>query len=662
MGARSTHARGERRPAAWRLVAAMVVAVASFGTATVLVVGPVADAGAATPKAPQPEYYLALGDSLVTGGGTTSVADRYVDLVAAHESTRYPNLQLVNLGCGGATTASIRNGPGCSYATGTQLGDAVAFLKAHPKQVAFLTIDIGADDVQTCQTPSGLDPTCAAAGEAQIATDLPLDLSALQSAYPGLPIYGMDYYDPFLAYWLDGAAGQATATQTVTETDQLNAQLGQIYAAAGVAMADPASLFETDDTDPIGTYAGTTVPQDVAMVCAWTGMCTSGDIHANDQGHVELAAAFDQVIDTVTVDTTGLPAGSVKTAYQGSLNATGGHAPYHWYVIGGALPAGLHLQASTGRIVGKPTTAGVSSFTVQAYDTKDRVRPPTQDSGTATLSLQILAAPVGMPAGGIYASPQYQADQVTEYTVPYSSAPDANGVVSPLLMDIFVPPDAATAPRPTIVEVHGGSFVGGSRTDNDADTEQWALDGYVGVTIDYRLAPLADAGNANEVALAAAATLDAQQSIRFLKANATTYGIDPTRIAMEGFSAGGALALATGVSATAAYSGPLSDYSPSVAAAVSTGAFLTPGLPLLTLTGTEAPALLFQYAYDTATHVTAAYAFETCDALRAAADACYEVELAGTGHTTWLVPEGPWWSNELGPFIWNELRLATAPH
>jgi hypothetical protein len=131
---------------------------------------------------------------------------------------------------------------------------------------------------------------------------------------------------------------------------------------------------------------------------------------------------------------------------------------------------------------------------------------------------------------------------------------------------------------------------------------------------------------------------------------------------MEGFSAGGALALATGVSATAAYTGPLSGYSPSVAAAVSTGAFLTPGLPLLTLTGTEAPTLLFQYAYDTATHVTAAYAFATCDALRAAADACYEVELAGTGHTTWLVPEGPWWSNELGPFIWNELRLATAPH
>ena len=57
------------------------------------------------------------------------------------------------------------NGPGCAYASGTQLGDAVAFLRAHPRQVAFLTIDIGADDVQTCQSSTGLNPACASAGE-----------------------------------------------------------------------------------------------------------------------------------------------------------------------------------------------------------------------------------------------------------------------------------------------------------------------------------------------------------------------------------------------------------------------------------------------------------------------------------------------------------------
>lgn len=268
-----------------------------------------------------------------------------------------------------------------------------------------------------------------------------------------------------------------------------------------------------------------------------------------------------------------------------------------------------------------------------------------------------------MPTSGLYATPQYTSAQITEYTVQYSSAPNADGVVSPLLMDIFVPPDAATAPRPTIIEVHGGAFVGGSRTDEDGDAEQVAMYGFVGVSIDYRLASLADAGGlADSVALASGATLDAQQSVRFLKANAATYGVDPARVAMLGNSAGGALALGTAVAADVPYTGPLSSYSPSIAAAVSTGAFLTPGLPELTLTDTEAPSLLFMYGYDTASHIPAAYAFETCDALRAAGNACYEVEQPGTGHTTSLTIGGQWWTSELGPFLWDQLRLSSAVH
>jgi acetyl esterase/lipase len=137
---------------------------------------------------------------------------------------------------------------------------------------------------------------------------------------------------------------------------------------------------------------------------------------------------------------------------------------------------------------------------------------------------------------------------------------------------------------------------------------------------------------------------------------------DPTRIAMLGNSAGGALAQGTGVAADYPYSGPLSSYSASIAAAVSTGAFLTPALSTLTLTDTDAPSLMFMYAYDNASHITGAYAFETCDALRAAGDACHEVEQAGTGHTTTLTFGGPWWANELGPFIWDHLRLSTAAH
>jgi acetyl esterase/lipase len=553
------------------------------------------------------------------------------------------------------------DGPGCSYKTGTQLGDAVAFLRVHPHQVAFVTIDIGADDVAACQSPTGLDSACATAAIDQISTLLPRELAQLEAAGPGVPIYGMNYYDPFLASWLSGAAGQAVATQSIAGTDQLNGVLDQIYTAAGASTADPSSRFATDDTDPVGTYGGATVPVDVANVCRWTDACTSpGSIQPNDHGYATLALAFDRVIDAVSVDTTGLPPGSVRTAYSTSLHATGGHAPYRWSLVRGALPVGLSLQAATGTITGTPKGVGISTFTVRAVDTTDKVTPPTQASGTATLSLQVVAAPVGMPTSGPFASPQFTTGQVTEQTVQYSSAPDAEGVVTPLLMDIYLPPDPVSTRRPTIVEIHGGAFVGGSRTEEDWDALQCALYGYVGVAVDYRLASLADAGNANAPALAAAATLDIQQSVRFLKAGAATYGIDPRRIALLGNSAGGALALAAAVAAATPYSGPLSGYSPAIAAAVSTGAFLTPGLAGLTLTPTEAPALMFMYAYDTASHIAAPYAFKTCDALRAAGNACYEVEQGGTGHTTTLSLGGQWWTSELGPFLWDQLRLSVA--
>ena len=66
-----------------------------------------------------------------------------------------------------------------------------------------------------------------------------------------------------------------------------------------------------------------------------------------------------------TITTNTLPDGTVGTAYSQTLTATG-TAPITWNVAGGILPAGLHLNTSTGEIGGKPTTAGTFSFTVKA--------------------------------------------------------------------------------------------------------------------------------------------------------------------------------------------------------------------------------------------------------------------------------------------------------
>ena len=63
-----------------------------------------------------------------------------------------------------------------------------------------------------------------------------------------------------------------------------------------------------------------------------------------------------------------LPAGLTGAGYSATLVATGGTQPYSWSVISGALPVGVGLNGTT--LVGTPTTAGPSSFTLQVTDAK----------------------------------------------------------------------------------------------------------------------------------------------------------------------------------------------------------------------------------------------------------------------------------------------------
>src|ERR1700746_3670838 len=114
----------------------LVVALAMFGLSGF------APAGATSPPT---TYYVALGDSLSTGGGATP-GHSYVNDVYVHEQAVIPGLQLENLSCAGASTTRMIHGGLCSnYTTGNQLGDAEAFLAAHVGAVKFVTIDVGGD-------------------------------------------------------------------------------------------------------------------------------------------------------------------------------------------------------------------------------------------------------------------------------------------------------------------------------------------------------------------------------------------------------------------------------------------------------------------------------------------------------------------------------------
>jgi acetyl esterase/lipase len=108
--------------------------------------------------------------------------------------------------------------------------------------------------------------------------------------------------------------------------------------------------------------------------------------------------------------------------------------------------------------------------------------------------------------------------------------------------------------RPAIVWVHGGGFSGGTRTSPEIVDEAttFAKKGYVNVSISYRLSPdgcSASGPTANCVQAIIDAQHDAQAAVRFLRANAATYGVDVDRIAIGGTSAGAITALNVGYNA-----------------------------------------------------------------------------------------------------------------
>ncbi len=175
-------------------------------------------------------------------------------------------------------------------------------------------------------------------------------------------------------------------------------------------------------------------------------------------------------------------------------------------------------------------------------------------SAVVVLTLATLAAcdPLATPTGPAplrYRDPVFST--VTKTTgVTYGTAVDQSAQPVALKLDVYRPTGDTVTSRPAIVWVHGGAFSSGDKSSGELvdQATQFALKGFVNVSINYRLAPGNCLGVVSQVCVIAAlqAREDAQTAVRFLRAQASTYGIDPTRIAIGGSSAGGITALAVG--------------------------------------------------------------------------------------------------------------------
>jgi alpha-tubulin suppressor-like RCC1 family protein len=114
-----------------------------------------------------------------------------------------------------------------------------------------------------------------------------------------------------------------------------------------------------------------------------------------------------------------LPAGTVGTAYNQGLAASGGTAPYTWSISSGTLPAGLALSAG-GVVSGTPTAAGTSTVTVKVTDST----APTKQAATKSLSVTIAVAALSVTttslSGGTVGAAYSQSLAATGGTTPYA--------------------------------------------------------------------------------------------------------------------------------------------------------------------------------------------------------------------------------------------------
>lgn len=107
---------------------------------------------------------------------------------------------------------------------------------------------------------------------------------------------------------------------------------------------------------------------------------------------------------------------------------------------------------------------------------------------------------------------------------------------TPLLLDLYAP-KTQSKPAPGLIFIHGGGWKKGDKADYAVYTVDYAKKGYVVASINYRMV---------SEALFPAAVEDAKCAVRWMRAHAEQYNIDPKRIVVLGGSAGGHLSMMVG--------------------------------------------------------------------------------------------------------------------
>jgi uncharacterized protein YhjY with autotransporter beta-barrel domain len=182
----------------------------------------------------------------------------------------------------------------------------------------------------------------------------------------------------------------AAPTIAVTPTALPGATAGTAYSATliGSGAVAPYSFTLTGGTLPGGVTLSTTGQLSGTPIASGSFPFTVTVRDANGQtGTASLTLAVS--VPTLAITPATLPTAVQGIAYNQTMSARGGVAPYSFAVSAGSLPAGLTLNTATGAITGTPTGSGIANFSITVTDST----AGTSATATIAYALQITARP-----------------------------------------------------------------------------------------------------------------------------------------------------------------------------------------------------------------------------------------------------------------------------
>ena len=203
------------------------LASAASGTTTTTAAGSTttttAPATTTTPKGFS-AVYLAVGASASLGYQPTGIVNYngrrtntgYANDLLELEKIQGVSLTLDQIGCPGETVQSFLSThvtDHCYKLPKTQLIEAMSFLQVNKGEAGLVAIDLGFNNLRVCISGSAVNEACVSAAVAAVQVDMPKVVKVLKAAAgPHVRFVGLEYNDPFLAYFLDGTTGPNIAT------------------------------------------------------------------------------------------------------------------------------------------------------------------------------------------------------------------------------------------------------------------------------------------------------------------------------------------------------------------------------------------------------------------------------------------------------------------